>query len=155
MKRDGSPGGSAPATRGSSRVAAAKKVVAILALGGLFAVAEPAPAGTSGEGVHFGVSLHFGVSKSQPGKDAAVAPPDELRLWFTQLPQENSVLVRLTARGELVETPDAVQDPDDGKVFSVAINDALGAGAYSIAWRGMAADGHVVRGEIPFTVVVQ
>ncbi|MXX71761.1 MAG: copper resistance protein CopC [Gemmatimonadetes bacterium] len=100
-------------------------------------------------------ALHFGLDRSVPAKDASVAPPGELRLWFTEEPQENSILIRLMAGGELVETGPAEEDPEDGKVFSVAIENALGAGAYSISWRGMAQDGHVVRGEIPFSVVVQ
>lgn len=100
-------------------------------------------------------ALHFGLDKSVPSKDASVAPPGELRLWFTQEPQENSISIRLMAGEELVETEPAVQDPDDGRVFSAAIENALRAGVYSINWRGMAPDGHVVRGEIPFSVVVQ
>ena len=100
-------------------------------------------------------ALHFGLSKSVPEKDASVAPPSELRLWFTQEPQENSLSIRLMFGDKLVETESAIQDPDDGKIFSVAIEDALGAGSYTIAWRGLGQDGHVVRGEIPFSVVVE
>ena len=100
-------------------------------------------------------ALHFALSKSMPEKDASVAPPGELRLWFTQEPQDNSLSIRLMAGGELVETGPAAQDPDDGRVFSVAIENALAAGDYTIAWRGLGQDGHVVRGEIPFTVVLE
>ena len=99
-------------------------------------------------------ALHFALSKSVPEKDATVAPPDELRLWFTQEPQENSLSIRLLAGEELVGTGPPEEDPDDGKVFRVAIEDAVGAGDYTIAWRGLGQDGHVVRGEIPFTVAV-
>ena len=147
MKSDMSGYHHARATSVRSRITALRRSLPILLLAGLFAMADPA--GTSGEG------LHFGLSKSEPAKDAAVAPPDELRLWFTQVPQEGSVSIRLMVAEAPVETGPAVQDPDDGRVFSVAIEDALGAGRYSIAWRGMAADGHVVRGEIPFSVVAQ
>ena len=100
-------------------------------------------------------AVHFRLDKSVPAKDASVAPPGELRLWFTEEPQENSLSIRLMAGQEPVETEPAVQDPDDGKVFSVAVEHALDPGAYAIAWRGMGRDGHVVRGEIPFSVVVQ
>lgn len=100
-------------------------------------------------------ALHFALSKSVPEKDAAIAPPGELRLWFTQEPQDNSISIRLLAGEELVETEPAVQDPDDGKIFSVAVENALGAGEYAIAWRGLGQDGHVVRGEIPFSVVLE
>lgn len=100
-------------------------------------------------------ALHFALSRSVPEKDASVGPPDELRLWFTQEPQDNSLSIRLMAGAEPVETGPAVQDPDDGTVFSVAIDNALGAGDYTIAWRGLGQDGHVARGEIPFSVVVE
>lgn len=100
-------------------------------------------------------ALHFALSRSVPGKDASVGPPDELRLWFTQEPQDNSLSIRLMAGEEPVETGPAVQDSDDGRVFSVAIDTALGAGDYVIAWRGLGQDGHVVRGEIPFSVVLE
>ena len=100
-------------------------------------------------------ALHFALSKSAPEKDASVGPPDELRLWFTQEPQDNSLSIRLMAGKEPVETGSVVQDPDDGTVFSVAIDNALGAGDYTIAWRGLGQDGHVARGEIPFSVVVE
>lgn len=100
-------------------------------------------------------ALHFALSRSVPEKDASVGPPGELRLWFTQEPQDNSLSIRLMAGGDPVETGPAVQDPDDGRVFSVAIDNALGAGDYTIAWRGLGQDGHVVRGEIPFSVVLE
>ena len=98
-------------------------------------------------------TAHFGLSKSEPAKDAEVAPPGELRLWFTQVPQENTITIRLVSGEELIDTEDAVQDPDDGKVFSAAVAGTLAAGDYRVAWRGIGRDGHVVRGEIPFSVV--
>lgn len=100
-------------------------------------------------------ALHFALSRSVPEKDTSVGPPDELRLWFTQEPQDNSLSIRLMAGEEPVETGPAVQDSDDGRVFSVAIDTALGAGDYVIAWRGLGQDGHVARGEIPFSVVLE
>ena len=100
-------------------------------------------------------AVHFELDKSVPDKDASVAPPSELRLWFTEEPQESSLSIRLMFGDEPVETGAAVQDPEDGRIFSVAVEQALGAGAYRIAWRGMGRDSHVVRGEIPFSVVVQ
>ena len=100
-------------------------------------------------------TLHFALSRSVPEEDASVASPDELRLWFTQEPQDNSLSIRLMAGEEPVETGSPVQDPDDGRVFSVAIDNVLAAGDYTIAWRGLGQDGHVVRGEIPFTIVLE
>ena len=130
-----------------NRATGARRSLLILALVGL--ITGAACAAIDHE------ALHFALSKSVPEKDAAIAPPGELRLWFTQEPQDNSISIRLLAGEELVETGPAVQDPDDGTVFSVALENALPAGAYTIAWRGLGQDGHVVRGEIPFSVVVE
>lgn len=99
-------------------------------------------------------ALHFALSGSAPAAEATVAPPEELRLWFTQTPQDNSVFVRLMAGDAVVETGPATPDSDDDKVYRVAIGRTVEEGGYTIVWRGMAADGHVVRGEIPFTVQV-
>lgn len=99
-------------------------------------------------------AVHFALSKSEPAAESTIAPPDELRLWFTQAPQQNSLAVHLMAGDDVVETDPAVADPDDDTVYSVTVESALDAGGYSIVWRAMAADGHVVRGEIPFTVQV-
>ena len=98
--------------------------------------------------------LHFSLSKSEPAADATVSPPEHLHLWFTQAPQDNSMSVRLLTGDAVVETGPAIPDAEDDKVYSVAIGRTLEEGGYSIAWRAMAADGHVVRGEIPFTVQV-
>ena len=100
------------------------------------------------------LALHFSLSKSEPAAEAMVAPPDELRLWFTQAPQDNSMSIRLLAGDAVVETGPAIPDSEDDRVYSVAVRRTLEEGGYNIAWRAMAADGHVVRGEIPFTVQV-
>jgi len=56
------------------------------------------------------------------------------------------------ASGEAAHTGDLSEDPEDGKVFSVAIPHGLADGRFTVAWRGMGADGHVVRGEFSFSV---
>ncbi len=99
-------------------------------------------------------ALHFALSKSEPAAEAAVSPPGELRLWFTQAPQDNSMSIRLMAGDAVAETGPATPDPDDDKVYSVEVGHTLEAGGYSIVWRAMGSDGHVVRGEIPFMVQV-
>ncbi|MCY3706074.1 MAG: copper resistance protein CopC [Gammaproteobacteria bacterium] len=100
------------------------------------------------------LALHFALSGSEPAAEATVPPPEELRLWFTQTPQDNSVSVHLMAGDAVVETGPAIPDSDDDKVYRAATGRTLEEGGYTIVWRGMAADGHVVRGEIPFTVQV-
>lgn len=100
------------------------------------------------------LAVHFSLSRSEPAAEATVFPPEELRLWFTQAPQENSMSVRLMAGDAPVETGPPIAAAEDDRVYSVAVGQSLEEGGYTIAWRAMAADGHVVRGEIPFTVRV-
>ena len=78
----------------------------------------------------------------------------EIALWFTQAPQENSVSVRLIdAEGSAVDTGEAVRSQDDPKAFRMEVPGHLAAGEYTVAWRAMADDGHVVRGDFLFTVM--
>jgi methionine-rich copper-binding protein CopC len=100
--------------------------------------------------------LHFGLSRSAPEAESQVAELREIRLWFTQVPQEGSVSVRLVdASGNAVETGELQSDPTDGKIVFVGLDATPPSGAYTVAWRGIGDDGHVVRGEFPFTVDAQ
>lgn len=99
-------------------------------------------------------AFHFGLRTSAPEADAVVEEaPTEVRLWFTEVPQENSVAVRLLdAASDPIETGDLVQDEEDARAFAVPVASTLEAGAYTVVWRGVGADGHVVRGDFSFTV---
>lgn len=97
--------------------------------------------------------FHFALAKSVPADKATVPDASEVRLWFTEPPSEGTVSIRLTdAAGEPVPAPDPVADAADAKAFSVTFGHGLEAGVYSVAWRGMGDDGHVVRGNFVFTV---
>ncbi len=97
--------------------------------------------------------FHFALSQSSPEAGATIESPSEVRLWFTQAPQEGTTSIRLVdADGGLVHTADVVRDPEDGQVFSIALHGTLAAGEYTVAWRGMGEDGHVVRDEFSFSV---
>lgn len=97
--------------------------------------------------------LHLALVKSEPTADAEVAPPSELRLWFTEEPEPGTMSIRLVnASGELVPTGDVAAEPDDGKVFSVAVETPPADGAYTVSWRAMADDGHVTTEQFGFTI---
>ena len=97
--------------------------------------------------------LHFALSRSEPEADAIVTSAHELRLWFTEVAQEGSVGIRLlTADSTVVETSQATPDRADGRIYSVAVTNPLGGGRYTVAWRGIGTDGHVVTGSYSFTV---
>ncbi|HET9949965.1 MAG TPA: copper resistance CopC family protein [Longimicrobiales bacterium] len=98
-------------------------------------------------------ALHFELSGSLPEPDATVPPPEEVRLWFTEAPQEGSVAIRLIdPAGEPVETGEPTPAEDDARVVSVAVEPRLAPGRYTVSWRGIGDDGHVVRGDFGFTV---
>jgi methionine-rich copper-binding protein CopC len=50
---------------------------------------------------------------------------------------------------------DVTQDADDQRSFGVALEHALSSGTYTVAWRAIGADGHVVRADYQFTVVAK
>jgi methionine-rich copper-binding protein CopC len=97
--------------------------------------------------------LHFALSRSEPEADAIVTSAPEIRLWFTEAAQEGSVGVRLlTADSTVVETSPATRDRADERVYSISVPNPLGGGRYTVAWRGIGDDGHVVTGSYAFTV---
>tara|TARA_B100000953_G_scaffold192117_1_gene158145 strand:- start:603 stop:989 length:387 start_codon:yes stop_codon:yes gene_type:complete len=98
-------------------------------------------------------TIHFGLVKSIPEADSTLPSPEAIQLWFTQIPQDNSVGIRLISpAGDLVETGPIIQDGEDHKSYSVQVRGELGGGAHMVAWRGIGDDGHVVRNEFSFTV---
>jgi methionine-rich copper-binding protein CopC len=117
----------------------------------LGATATLAAANAEPAGAHV---LHFGLAKSVPADKSTVHALSEVRLWFTEAPQEGTVSIRITGPGgALVPAADPVRDAEDDQAFSVRLNAPGAAGAYTVSWRGMGRDGHVVRGEIAFNVM--
>lgn len=100
--------------------------------------------------------MHFDLVRSEPAADAHVQAPEVVTLWFTEVPQENSVSIRLVDEaGELVESTEASQDPEDGQSFHVRPAGPLSPGTYTVSWRGIGSDGHTVRGDFGFMVMAR
>lgn len=98
-------------------------------------------------------AFHFALEKSAPAADATVEPPQAVKLWFTQVPQEGTTSIRvLDAAGEPVPTSDITQAENGSAVFSVAFESPPAAGTYTVSWRALGQDGHVVRDTFSFTV---
>ena len=96
--------------------------------------------------------FHFRLERTAPAADSTVAPPEEVRLWFSEGAQEGATSIRLLdPAGELVTTGD-LWSSEDRSEHAVAVSGALANGRYTVAWRSMAGDGHVQRGEFQFTV---
>jgi len=97
--------------------------------------------------------FHFGLAKSVPADKATEHHVAEVKLWFTETPADGTVSIRtLDATGAAVASSDPKQDPEDAKAFNVAFPNPLAPGQYRVNWRGMGADGHVVRDSLSFTV---
>jgi hypothetical protein len=111
-------------------------------------------AATSDTGARAPAVRHFELARSLPAADSEAPRPTAVVLWFTQRPQDDATTVRVVGEGgEPVAAAALVQDPVDPTVFVLPIPDGLDAGSYTVSWRSMAADGHVVRGDFAFTAV--
>lgn len=96
---------------------------------------------------------HFALSRSAPEAGTSIESPSEIRLWFTEEPEAGTTQIRLVeAEAAGVHVMDVVQDEEDGRSFYIQLHGELAAGTYNVSWRGMGADGHVVRDAFEFTV---
>lgn len=124
-------------------VQAALLFLAIPVLSGARSVAA-APSGTS---------FHLQLEKSDPADSSVVAAPDSLRLWFSQRTELSVTRVMLkNASGTALPLGALVRGGAADAPVTAPVTGTLAPGAYSVDWRTMAADGHVVRGTIRFTV---
>ena len=115
-----------------------RNLAAALALGVLPAMPMPAEA-------------HAVVVQAQPDLDQQVAPgPLAIRLEFNaRIDKERSKLELTTPDGGKMEI---AVEPDGAPNVLTAATGALTAGGYSLRWQVLAVDGHITRGDIPFTV---
>lgn len=98
-------------------------------------------------------SPHFALADSDPKAGSTVHEVGVVTLRFTEEPQDGSVSIRLIdSAEEVVPAGEAVQSADDPRSFSVDPEGSLTNGTYTVSWRGMGADGHVVRDTFSFVV---
>jgi hypothetical protein len=93
---------------------------------------------------------HTQLSASVPANDARVTSPHEIVLEFGGEVRLTSVML---ADASGVETAVAKVPADVADRFVLAVQRELAPGSYSITWRCVGADTHIVSGEIAFTVV--
>jgi methionine-rich copper-binding protein CopC len=123
-------------------------VFAVLAAAAALAMVSNPPAASADD-----LAVHLQLDRSAPAADTTVASPSEIRLWFSQVPQASATSLRLIRNGAPVDGVGELQpDAGDASVFAAPVERALQEGAYTVSWRTMAADGHVVRGDFSFTV---
>lgn len=98
---------------------------------------------------------HLRLVRSFPAADTVLArSPDTVRLWWSERPELSFTKIELTnAKGTAMKLR-PVARPAGGKDASVAAPLAapLPEGAYSVSWRTMSKDGHVMKGTFGFRV---
>jgi methionine-rich copper-binding protein CopC len=80
------------------------------------------------------------------------AAPARVVLWFNErLEAQFSQISVWNAEGQQVDVGDMQVGPDDGKRLSVGLP-TLTAGTYTVKFRVLSVDGHIVEAGFPFTV---
>jgi copper resistance protein C len=97
------------------------------------------------------VSAHAVLLESSPSLKSAIAGPDvPIKLRFNvRIDALRSRLTLIRPDGSAQALEISKQAPAD--TLSAAAT-GLAAGAYRLRWQVLASDGHITRGEIPFTV---
>jgi len=121
-------------------------------IGSLALVCAVALSGFGGSPEATRTEVHFELKTSAPLADSTVAPTREVRLWFTQEPQDGTTQIRVMKGDVQVPMTAAQEDAEDATSYYVSIERPLSPGAYRVMWRSMAADGHVVSGDFGFSV---
>ena len=96
---------------------------------------------------------HAFLVKSSPARRATLGqPPARVELWFSERiePAYSTVSVWDTAQTR-VDRGDAAVATADPKLLTVSLP-PLAAGAYTVRFRVLSVDGHVVESSFPFTV---
>ena len=96
---------------------------------------------------------HAYLVKSSPARRAVLSnPPTRVVLWFNErLEAQFSQLSLWNAEGQQVDGGDVQVGPDDSKRLSVGIP-TLPAGSYTVKYRVLSVDGHIVEAEFSFTI---
>jgi methionine-rich copper-binding protein CopC len=96
---------------------------------------------------------HASLVKSAPARRAVLNhPPARVELWFNErLEPAYSSLSVTDASGARVDRGDVTIDPEDPRRLRVSLP-ALGPGRYTVRFRVLSVDGHVVESAFPFSV---
>ena len=100
------------------------------------------------------VWAHAKLDHAEPAVDGAVKQsPTEVRLTFSEGVEVSFCRVQvLDAAGQQVDKKDVHGDPKKPRELIVSLPASLGAGAYKVVWRAVAADTHVSNGEFTFRI---
>ena len=96
---------------------------------------------------------HAALVRSFPAARAAMTrPPERVDVWFNErVEPQFSRLSVLDDQDQAVDTGAMVVGPDDARKLSVPVQ-PLRPGVYTVKFRVLSVDGHVVDGQFKFTV---
>jgi methionine-rich copper-binding protein CopC len=96
---------------------------------------------------------HAYLVKSSPVRRSTLSSaPTRVVLWFNErLEPQFSHLAVWNVEGQQMDAGDVQVGPEDSKKLSVGIP-TLSAGTYTVKYRVLSVDGHIVEAEFPFTV---
>jgi methionine-rich copper-binding protein CopC len=96
---------------------------------------------------------HAALVRSSPARRAILTQsPEQAQLWFNEPVEPRFSTVSVwDAEGARVDLENAAVAPDDPKRLSVGLR-PLRPGRYTIRFRVLSVDGHVVEGEIRFEI---
>lgn len=97
-------------------------------------------------------AAHFSLVRSVPAKDQTLeVPPPRLQLWFSQAPAP--VVSQITLKQGVLDVAlgKTVVDDKEKSMYAEPVK-PLAAGAYTVTWRAAGDDGHVMSGDIKFTI---
>lgn len=119
-----------------------RRIAIVLALSGAALVAAPLSA-----------AMHLRLVKSEPAKDAVVAAPTQLQLWFSLKPAMSITTVKLTSPANVAIKLGRPTHAGDVKLpVSVPIEEPLAPGRYTVTWKTASKDLHAMTGDFAFTV---
>lgn len=99
------------------------------------------------------VSAHAILVKSQPAKDETVKEaPKRIDLWFNDpVRSEYKALAVIDSENKRVDNRDVEQSLTDGSNIHATVGD-LAPGIYTVRYRVVSEDTHIVTGKFQFTV---
>jgi methionine-rich copper-binding protein CopC len=98
-------------------------------------------------------SAHAYLEKAAPAQRAVIfAPPERVQLWFNERLEAAFCALTVTdSAGKTVDRGDMRLAPDNPKLLSVGLQ-PLTPGVYTVKFRVLSVDGHVVTSQFSFTV---
>src|SRR5919202_4021191 len=99
------------------------------------------------------VYAHAQLLHTEPANGAVMAqPPERVRLFFSEPIERDFFALEVYTQNRVrVDRRDAQIAPDNVTVLEVSLP-RLAAGTYTVSWRALSIDGHVVNGTFSFSV---